>query len=82
MGILKDLMEAGFTSAEKIGQITALVAALDDNVQNTTESLKTFSEALNGTAGPIASTINSFVQFSRSIGDLVIAHGRLDEGSV
>lgn len=76
MGILKDLMEAGFTSAEKIGQITALVAALDDNVQNTTESLKTFSEALNGTAGPIATTIDSFVKFTSSIGNLVIAQAQ------
>lgn len=76
MGILKDLMEAGFTSAEKIGQITALVAALDENVQNTTESLETFSEALNGTAGPIATTIDSFVKFTSSIGDLVIAQAQ------
>lgn len=76
MGILKDLVEAGFVTAEKIGQITALVAALDENVTKTTQSFEALSATLNGTAGPITSTINSFVKFSQSIGDLVIAQAQ------
>jgi len=76
MGILKDIMEAGLLSAEKIGQITALIAALDENVGEVTDSFVKLSEAINGTEGPVAASIDSFVKFTSSIGELVIAQAQ------